>query len=245
MLFFLFLLCCTCASAQVITGVVKEDSTGLPLNSVSIINITNNETTVSEVTGNYAIIAGEGDIVQFSLLGYEGVVIQVQKTNTQTNIVLSRKNVMLKEFILHPGLTAFQKDSIIKTRLYQTELDKKRIKPSLSNFDGGNGVGVGFNGVISSFAQKHSKKWKKTKNFQQIFNADMQQRFIDTRYKPDMVQSFTGFTGDTLVNFMNTYPMDYSFARAASDLELKMWIRGNFKDYKAKHPDLIDAGTKK
>jgi hypothetical protein len=30
---------------------------------------------------------------------------------------------------------------------------------------------------------------------------------------------------------MNTYPMDYEFARTATDLELKMWIRHNYKDY--------------
>jgi hypothetical protein len=165
----------------VITGVVREDSTGLPLNNVSILNITNNESAVTSITGNYMIVAGDGDLVQFSLLGYDAVILQVRKSNTPTNVTLTQKNVLLKEFILRPGLTAFQKDSIIKTRQYKTELEKKRIKPALSSFDGGTGVGVSFSGVISSFAQKHSKQWKKTKQFQQIFNSDMEQRLHDTK----------------------------------------------------------------
>jgi len=30
---------------------------------------------------------------------------------------------------------------------------------------------------------------------------------------------------------MNTYPMEYDFARRGTDLEMKMWIRDNYKAY--------------
>jgi hypothetical protein len=71
----------------------------------------------------------------------------------------------------------------------------------------------------------------------------MEQKFIDTRYTPELVTKLTGYTGDTMILFMNTYPMDYSFARAASDLELKMWIRNNYKEH-MQH-QMVDAGEEK
>ena len=63
----------------------------------------------------------------------------------------------------------------------------------------------------------------------------------------------TGFTGDTIGHFMYAYPMPYEFARSASDLELKMWIRNNSKEWlknamaadsaKNKHPaNYVSAG---
>ncbi|GBL35256.1 hypothetical protein EMGBS15_08510 [Filimonas sp.] len=41
----------------------------------------------------------------------------------------------------------------------------------------------------------------------------------------------TQLEGDDLASFMNQYPMDYEYARVATELEIKMWIKYNFQDY--------------
>jgi len=49
-----------------------------------------------------------------------------------------------------------------------------------------------------------------------------------------------------MAEFMNQYPMDYDYARAASDLEIKMWIKYNYQDYLKKgKPSLLSTSDKK
>jgi hypothetical protein len=60
----------------------------------------------------------------------------------------------------------------------------------------------------------------------------MEQKYVDTRYTASLVNKLTGLSGDTLATFMNTYPMEYEYARHATDLELKAWVRDNYKDYR-------------
>jgi hypothetical protein len=56
-----------------------------------------------------------------------------------------------------------------------------------------------------------------------------QDQFVDSRYTPDLVNTLTNLDGDTLAYFMHQYPMPHDYARTATALELKMWIRYNFK----------------
>ncbi len=57
------------------------------------------------------------------------------------------------------------------------------------------------------------------------------QNFVDSRYSKELVTSLTKLNEDDAQTFMNAYPMEYDFARAATDLEIKMWIKYNFSQY--------------
>jgi len=82
---------------------------------------------------------------------------------------------------------------------------------------------------FSAIAEKFSKKSKRAFQFQKDFYRLESEKFIDTRYTPDLVNELTGATGDSIGHFMYAYPMPYDFARTASDLEIKMWIRTSYK----------------
>jgi hypothetical protein len=140
-------------------------------------------------------------------------------------VTLYPLTVHLNEFTLHE-MTQFQKDSAELATTYKKELDKRPIKPKVK-MDGGLSV----SGLIGAPVQRMSRSYKQNKKFREAFQKDMEQRFIDTRYKPELVTSLTGMKGDSLVQFMNTHPMDYTFARTASDLEVKIWIRESYKAY--------------
>jgi hypothetical protein len=60
------------------------------------------------------------------------------------------------------------------------------------------------------------------------------QKFIDTRYSEALTAQMTGLQEESLIKFMQAYPMEIDFARAASDLEIKMWIKYNFQEYSKK-----------
>ena len=72
--------------------------------------------------------------------------------------------------------------------------------------------------------------------FQKTFAEEEVNKFIDTRYTTSLVAKLTGLTGDSVAHFMYDYPMPYDYARNATDLELKMWIRSSYKEWIKRKP---------
>ena len=221
------------ASAQTLTGTVVDGQTLKPLYPVSIANLASGEATVTDATGKYSLAARTGDVLSYSFIQYH-TVQRLAYPDSVVAVSLFPLSVELQEFILRPDYSPYQKDSAEMSALYSKELHVKKITPSLSG-GSDNGFGISATGLISSMAQKMSKSYKRNKRFKKTFKQDMEQKYIDTKYAPGLVTALTGFTGDTLAVFMNHYPMDYAFARASTDLELKMWIRNNYKEYLEKN----------
>jgi len=216
-----------CAQAQMMKGIVIDGESGKPLFSVSIFNLSNEQSTTTNEQGYYSLPVKQGDEISFSLIGYH-TSQRLATPGSELTVELHPLSVQLHEYILHPDYTPYQKDSAAMASLYSKELNTTRVKPTLGNADGG---GIAVSGLIGGTVQKMSRSYKRNKKFKENFKRDIEQKYIDTRYTPALVTVITGFAGDTLVTFMNTYPMEYSFARAATDLELKMWIRSNYKTY--------------
>ena len=211
--------------AQTLRGSVVDGVTGKPLFSVTIFNLSNEQSATSNEQGYYYLPAKKGDELSFSFIGYH-TAQRLATPGTDLQVEMLPLSVQMQEYILHPDYTPYQKDSAEMASLYSKELNTQPIKPK---FSADNGVSV--SGLIGAPIQKMSRSYKKNKKFKESFKKDEEQKYIDTRYTPQLVGAITGFGGDTLAMFMNTYPMEYSFARAASDLELKMWIRDNYRDY--------------
>jgi hypothetical protein len=70
-----------------------------------------------------------------------------------------------------------------------------------------------------------------------MFIRGEQDKFIATVYTASRVNRLTGLAGEDAGIFMDAYPMNYDFARAASELELNMWIWNNYKQYRNKPKD--------
>lgn len=223
--------------AQILKGIVVDGADSKPLSPVTVINLSTQQSTYTDEHGNYMIEAKNGDQIAFSYVGYH----TVQKATppaigvAEMRVEMLQQNFELKEYVLH-DYTPYQKDSIAMRETYNKELNTSAIKPKV-----GMNNGLEVDGLIGSAVQKISRGYKKNKKFKEEFIKQEQDLFIDTRYTPTLVNSLTGFTGDTLAFFINTYPMDYGFARTASDLEIKMWIRYNYKEYIREGKDTLSA----
>lgn len=229
LLLHIFLLMVSCANAQTQKGSVINAETATALPSVTIVNVATGQSTTTDANGNFLLTAHPGDVISYSLYGYR---LQQRPATPETfiKITLAPLNVRLPEYIFK-DLTPFQKDSVELTTLYSKELNMHSVKPGFSNANGG-----GFTGLIGGPIQKLSKSYKQNKRFKENFKSDLEQRYIDSRYTPALVTKITGLEGDDRAVFMNYFPMEYGFARAATDLEVKMWIRNNYKEYiKDKH----------
>ena len=208
------------SQAQTLQGVVTNVNSGKPLWPVTVVNITTQQAAATDESGFYSIPANPGDKIAFSYIGYHTIekVKPPSVIVATLNIVMEPTSYGLQEFQVRPGhLTQYQLDSAERVSIYKIQLERTHPSPFLS--------------PASAIAEKFSKKAKETYKFQKVFAAGEIEKFIDTRYSPDLVNELTGITGDSIGHFMYAYPMPYDFARTASDLEIKMWIRSNYKEW--------------
>lgn len=217
-LVFLFIMVSNTAWAQTLQGIVTDAATGKPLYPVTVVNLYTQQSTLTDDHGQYVLPAKQGNLVAFSFVGYK----TLQKTKsfstiiTTMNVAMEQTEYQLEEFSIRPGMfSRYQLDSQERAATYKLPLQRTHPNP--------------FNSPASALAELFSKTAKRTYAFQQIFEAGEIEKFVDSRYTPDLVTGLTGLTGDSIGHFMYACQMPYDFARTASDLELKMWIRSNYK----------------
>lgn len=223
--------------AQGVNGVVVDAGNGRPLFPVTVVNIATQQSAYSDAQGHFNIQAKAGDQLAFSFIGYKTLQKRVPPVfgAVEWKIEMNALNIELKEVLVRPKYTQYQIDSIERHSTYQRPLARQKAGSIMS--------------PVSLLAEKFSKRSKQIQRFQKDFNYFEKERFIDTRYTPELVESLTNLSGDTLAHFMNAYPMPYDYARAASDLELKMWIRTNFKEWlfreQKQAPAPADTGSRR
>ncbi len=199
-------------------GTVTDANTGMPLSNVTVINTKTHNGVSTDEHGVFVIPASQGNVISFSYIGYK----TVQKAKPPSvgiatiTIAMEPAEFMLEEFRLRPGrLTQYQLDSTERAAIYKVPL--QRMHPNA------------FASPAGAFAELFSQKAKRIYAFQKNFIAGEIEKFVDTRYKPELVTRLTGLTGDSIGHFMYEFPMAYDYARAATDLEIKMWIRSNYR----------------
>lgn len=207
-------------SAQVIiVGRVMDSLTQKALSPVRIENVTTHQGVSSKEDGSFSITCAEGEYLLFTHVGYKNVILKVKANMdlVQQRILMTFKPVDLKEITIKKGLTEYQKDSLSRASLYKDAFDYKQTVSVMS--------------PVTSVYQAVSKKHRAMRKFQdQIVDMEAQ-KFIDTRYTLELVRSLTKLDEEQAWAFMKACPMEYDYARGASDLEIKMWIKFKYQEY--------------
>ncbi len=208
------------STAQVtLKGIVFDSVTKTVLNPVSIENMRTHKGCFSNDKGEFTLEAELGDYIIFTHVGYNKRVLSLKASDNinEFKVYMSIKTTTLKTVTVGRGKTEYQRDSLNRADIYKGVFEYEQQKSAFT--------------PITSVYQKFSKKYKNLRKFQdQIIDIE-HQKFIDTRYTPELVQTLTKLEDEELASFMNQYPMDYDYARVASELEIKMWIKYNFQDY--------------
>jgi len=214
-------------AAQMLEGLVTDAESGAVLPGVVVINKTHERSSFSDVNGNFSIAAQKGDEIEFTYLGYAPGSMQMPEQGRVYRKVSLRKQLFsLDEVVIGPQYTPYQLDSIKRRQTYHAALSREKMSSSV--------LGSIFS-PASALAEQFNKSSKQIYRFQKNYVKWEDQKFVDTRYTPEEVAQLTGLKGDTLGAFMSAYPMPADYARAATDLEIKMWIKYNYKEW-MKHP---------
>lgn len=205
------------AYAQTLKGIVEDGETGKPLVAVSVYNTKTQQYVYTNEIGAFSLPANKGDLISFSMVGYktQTKVVPAGLGVAEMHIDLFRLSYQLDEFVYRPKYSAYQLDSMERTSTYQRALARQRTKSIMS--------------PVTLLADKISKNSKQIYRFQRNFHYWEDIKFVESRYTTQLVQQMTGLKGDTLAHFINTYPMPPDYARVASELELKMWIRERYR----------------
>lgn len=95
-----------------IKGTVIDAALKEPLIGVSVVNKRTNAITVSDIDGNYSIMAADGDIIEFSFVGMEPASITVAP-GMSANIALTSSTEMLDEMVVVGYGTAKKISSVV------------------------------------------------------------------------------------------------------------------------------------
>ena len=142
-----------------------------------------------------------------------------------------KRSIQMKEVVVKRRGYDFKKDSAehraIDQKAFNTASQRTQVKVG--------GPGIAVNGLFSDLAYAINGKKRKAKEFTKLVLANEQEHIIqDSRYTPGLTRNVTHLSGDTLAYFMNAYPISVDYAQSASELELMMWIRENYKDWVSK-----------
>lgn len=221
----LLVACPALSRAQTTEGTVFDEESKDP---VSFVTVTNKRTYMSaftDVRGRYKLDATLGDTLLFAHPGYT---FSRKVVTGQSNLwhFIERKKVALDEVEVLSDMARFQRDSTERRVVYRKVLNDAGHSPT-GNFK--NGVGV--DGLFTSLAYWISGKGKRNKKFVKTMIANEQAKYVTIRYNVLLVRQQTGLTEEEAIQFIIDNPMPHDYARTASDLEMKMWIRNNYKTW--------------
>lgn len=208
------------AAAQTVSGTVVDKESGLPVKGVQITAVANAAAkTVTDAQGRFTLSGTSGESFYFAAAGYAQQIRRSPELvgNVPWKIQMQLFSVSLGEVRVRPFTEGYQLDSFDRTRTYERALARQRS---------------GGMSPVSVLAERISGKQRRLFAFQSDFNRMEDEKFIDSRYTPQLTAEMTKLSGDSLAHFMNQNPMPYDFARAATDLEIKMWIKDRYKSWK-------------
>lgn len=218
--------------SQTMQGMVTDASSYKPLFPVTVVNMNTQQAAYTDVNGFYVIPARPGDKIAFSYVGYKSVekLKPVSVLIATQNITMERREYELDEVFLRPDkLTQYQKDSIERRVIYRSVMERPDPSPIMN--------------PVSALAERMSGKVQRLKRFQGEFTWWERQKYIDNRYTADVVKSVTELKDDSTINaFLAAFPMPYDYARVATNLEMRMWIRDNYKSWILQKADTVSAG---
>lgn len=207
-------------------GCLRDAESGIPLLGATITNTRSLLAVQTDREGNFSIEGLEGDKVTFSCPGYatETHIILKGLEDVRLTFRMKMSGRQLREVVVKQKYkTVYQRDSADRASTYSRTMAQGK---------------AGLASPVSFLADRLSPSRRALFRFQKDYKRNEEGRFVDSRYSPELTATLTGLSGDTLAYFINSYPMPYDYARNATALELKAWIRANYRDFLQKTDSL-------
>jgi len=224
--------------SQTVSGTVIDNDSKAVVQYVTLTNKRTGASTSTDASGHFIISALPGDTVFFAHPAFQFSPRVIGTQAKDVDIFIEKRRYQLREVEILSDMAKYKKDSAEKFTIYRKTLQDANHKTTMNINNG-----VGFDGLFSALALKVSGKEKRSRKFQEMLIADEQRKFTELRYNKPLVVSLTGLSDSESEVFIEHYPIPYDFVRSASDLEIKMWIRNNYKKWQQIPHAAIDSSN--
>lgn len=198
--------------AQQIKGVVQDRDEKAPLKNVQLFNIYSNDSVYTDSAGSFEIAAQKGELIEVRSEGYNVAVFRLSQgiIPTYFKIYLDKTVVLNTDPFASGKYNQYQIDSIKSHELYKTYLDY----PRMSAFEQ-------IESPFTALSRSNQEKWA----FQDSYNQNERERYIDFTFNEKLVNELTGLEGEELARYMKRYRPSYEALRSMSLYDYYTFIR--------------------
>lgn len=196
----------------VMQGRIRDFANNQALDNVNVRNIYSMVGMTTDKQGEFQVRVKQGELVEFSKVGYQTLRIRIQNEKEPSYYVLDMKRVPieLREVDIKGKPLDFKSDSIRYRQIYKTVLNKQRRNE------------IDMRSMpLAMLSRKNREEWA----FQEMYDEWEQNKFIDVTFNEKLVQRITYLNGPDLDLFMKRYRPTYEFLRTASEYEYLDYIK--------------------
>lgn len=211
------------AQKRIIYGYVLDSSTYTPVTNAHITNTNSNKNAEASNKGIFTLAAAPEDLLFISANGYHFRTLRYNMLSQDTIIIymVSLPHELAGVTVTAKGYSHYQSDSMQRRQEFLTDMvqPKRKVAKTAKS-----GAGMEINLDYFSKFQKSKRRAYK------LFDEHENDSYISYRFSKEAVETYTGFKGDTLQQFINLYRPAYEWLRKhTSDEDVIYYIYDHVK----------------
>lgn len=201
------------ANAQnLLKGTVEETGSKIKLSNVFIRDATNNQLTLTEKNGSFAIRSAPGHLLIFNSPGYVNDTLYVVDMTPKT-VKLQILSIALREVKINATRSNFN-----PKEEYPEVYEKSKV-------------------YVLSPSSWFSKDSRDARRLKRYFAMEQEEQQIDNVFNAAYVSSIIPLRGQDLEDFMTLYRPSYAFVHSNTTQTIAIYIADSYKKFKALPPD--------
>jgi hypothetical protein len=214
-LFIITLICFAINSVNaqdLLKGTVRENGSNARITNVFIKDINNNQLTLADKEGNFAIRSATGHTLVINSPGYISDTLYVIDMSPK-KIKMSIMTIALREVNINSSRRTFNPQEE-----YPQVYQKSKV-------------------YILSPSSWFGKESRDARHLKRYFAVEEQERYIDGIFTTTYVGSLVPLKGQQLEDFMEIYRPTYAFLKGNSTQTLAVYVNDSYKKYMALPPN--------
>lgn len=208
--------------AQTIQGQIVDLKTNEPMEEVTIRNLHEGNSGLTDEDGKFQILASRGHLIEFQKPGFKVIRVRLP----QGNLPSFFKVVMDKEpepfQLAGPGRAPnYEADSKKYYTLYKKELEFPRMTAAEM-----------IRSPFSALSRHNQEIWA----FQKEFIWFQQHKYLDYVFNEEVIASITGLQGDSAIAYMRLFRPSYEMVRDMDEYTYYHYIKSTVQAYRLYGP---------
>lgn len=225
-----------------ISAKIIDDATMLPISGVNVINVNTVKGTVTDLQGDFEILAKANDTLHVSIIGYTSLKVRVTgdwiKLKGNTKIPLTPRAYTLEEVVVNKyNLTGYL---AIDAKLAPVKDNYRYSIAGLpAGYEGGDRSPGAFRRVVSAIFNPadllhniFGKKSSEMRRLREIKKDDTVRNALATKFDRETLAALLGVSKDEIPEILERCNYSQDFIKTANDLQIMDAISGCYEEYK-------------